>query len=218
MRILLVEDDKHLGESLHRALVLAHYACDWIGDGDQVLPLLGTTHFDLLVMDIGLPGRSGLDVLRDIRARQIRVPVLLLTARDGIEDKVTGLDCGADDYLTKPFELEELYARIRALLRRQQEADQDMLHCGCVRFDCKAREVFHDGRPVDLTATEIAILESLMRNGGHYVSTRRLEDSIYTWDREVESNTVQVYVSRLRKRFGNDFIENKRGVGYRIPK
>ena len=153
-----------------------------------------------------------------MRKKNFRLPVLLLTARDSVEDKVKGLDSGADDYLTKPFELEELYARIRALLRRQQEVDQNVLRCGSLRFDCKAREVFHDDRQVDLTATEIAILESLMRNGGHYVSTRRLEDSIYTWDREVESNTVQVYVSRLRKRFGNDFIENKRGVGYRIPK
>ncbi len=218
MRILLVEDDRLLGESLHRALTLAHYACDWTGDGNQVVALLGATQFDLLVLDIGLPGRSGLEVLREMRKKNIRLPVLLLTARDSVEDKVKGLDSGADDYLTKPFELEELYARIRALLRRQQEADQNMLRCGSLRFDCKAREVFHDDRQVDLTATEIAILESLMRNGGHYVSTRRLEDSIYTWDREVESNTVQVYVSRLRKRFGNDFIENKRGVGYRIPK
>jgi DNA-binding response OmpR family regulator len=218
MRILLVEDDRLLGESLHRALTLAHYACDWTGDGNQVVALLGATQFDLLVLDIGLPGRSGLEVLREMRNKNLRLPVLLLTARDSVEDKVKGLDSGADDYLTKPFELEELYARIRALLRRQHEADQNMLRCGSLRFDCKAREVFHDDRQVDLTATEIAILESLMRNGGHYVSTRRLEDSIYTWDREVESNTVQVYVSRLRKRFGNDFIENKRGVGYRIPK
>jgi DNA-binding response OmpR family regulator len=218
MRILLVEDDRLLGESLHRALTLAHYACDWTGDGNQVVALLGATHFDLLVLDLGLPGRSGLEVLREMRKKNFRLPVLLLTARDSVEDKVKGLDSGADDYLTKPFELEELYARIRALLRRQQEVDQNMLRCGSLRFDCKAREVFHDDRQVDLTATEIAILESLMRNGGHYVSTRRLEDSIYTWDREVESNTVQVYVSRLRKRFGNDFIENKRGVGYRIPK
>jgi two-component system response regulator QseB len=218
MRILLVEDDRLLGESLHRALTLAHYACDWISDGNQVAALLSATHFDLLVLDIGLPGRSGLEVLREMRKKNIRLPVLLLTARDSVEDKVKGLDSGADDYLTKPFELEELYARIRALLRRQQEVDQNMLRCGSLRFDCKAREVFHDDRQIDLTATEIAILESLMRNGGHYVSTRRLEDSIYTWDREVESNTVQVYVSRLRKRFGNDFIENKRGVGYRIPK
>jgi len=218
MRILLVEDDRLLGESLHRALTLEHYACDWTGDGNQVAALLGATHFDLVVLDIGLPGRSGLEVLREMRKKDFRLPVLLLTARDSVEDKVKGLDSGADDYLTKPFELEELYARIRALLRRQQEVDQNMLRCGSLRFDCKAREVFHDDRQVDLTATEIAILESLMRNGGHYVSTRRLEDSIYTWDREVESNTVQVYVSRLRKRFGNDFIQNKRGVGYRIPK
>jgi DNA-binding response OmpR family regulator len=218
MRILLVEDDKHLGESLHRALTLAHYACDWIADGEQVLPVVETTHFDLLVMDIGLPGRSGLEVLRELRRRGLRVPVLLLTARDSVDDKVKGLDDGADDYLTKPFELDELYARIRALLRREQDVDQNVLRCGAIRLDCKAREVFHHDQPIELTITETAILEALMRSAGHHVSTRRLEDSIYTWGREVESNTVQVYISRLRKRFGNDVIENKRGVGYRIAK
>lgn len=218
MRILLVEDDRHLGESLHRALQLAHYACDWITDGAQVLGVLGSTDFDLLVMDIGLPGRSGLSVLREIRNRHIRVPVLLLTARDSTEDKVNGLDGGADDYLTKPFDLDELYARIRVLLRRDSGLDQNELRCGSIRFDCRAREVFHDDSPVELTATESAILELLMRHSGHYVSTKRLEDSIYSWGKEVESNTVQVYISRLRKRFGNDFIENKRGVGYRIAK
>jgi DNA-binding response OmpR family regulator len=218
MRILLVEDDRHLGESLHRALQLAHYACDWIGDGDQVLPALAATHFDLLVLDIGLPGRSGLELLRDIRSRHIRIPVLLLTAMDSVEDKVRGLDGGADDYLTKPFDLDELYARIRMLLRRENDHDHNELQCGSIRLDCKAREVFRDGYLVELTATEIAILESLMRGGGHYVSTKRLEDSIYSWGREVESNTVQVYISRLRKHLGNEAIENKRGVGYRIRK
>jgi DNA-binding response OmpR family regulator len=216
MRILLVEDDRHLGESLHRALEVAHYACDWIGDGGQVLPALSAAHFDLLVLDIGLPGRSGLELLRDIRSRHIRIPVLLLTARDSVEDKVKGLDGGADDYLTKPFDLDELYARIRMLLRRDNDQDQNELRCRNIRLDCKAREVFRNDRPVELTATEIAILEALMRGGGHYVSTKRLEDSIYSWGREVESNTVQVYISRLRKHLGNDAIENKRGVGYRM--
>lgn len=218
MRILLVEDDRHLGASLHRALMLGGYACDWIKDGAQVLSVLGSTHFDLLVLDIGLPGRSGLEILREIRSRRIQIPVLLLTARDTVEDKVDGLDSGADDYLTKPFELEELHARIRVLLRRYSDVDQNILQCGKVRLDCKEREVSLDNAPVELTATETAILEMLMRNGGHYVSTKRLEDSIYSWGREVESNTVQVYISRLRKRFGNDFIENKRGVGYRVSK
>ena len=216
MRILLVEDDKHLGESLRRALVLAQYACDWVNDGEQVLSVLNSTPFDLLVMDIGLPGRSGLEILREIRTQHIHIPVLLLTARDTVEDKVDGLDSGADDYLTKPFDLDELHARIRVLLRRYSVLDQNELLCGGLRLDCKVREVFQDGELVDLTATEPAILELLIRNCGHYVSTQRLEDSSYSWGREVESNTVQVYISRLRKRFGNEMIENKRGVGYRI--
>lgn len=218
MRILLVEDDKHLGESLQRALILAKYACDWVDDGEQVLSVLQSTHFDLLVMDIGLPGRSGLEILREIRDKSIHVPVLLLTARDTVEDKVDGLDSGADDYLTKPFDLDELHARIRVLLRRHSDIDQNIIHCGVLRLDCKKREVFMNEEAVELTATEIAILELLLRNGGHYVSTKRLEDSIYSWGREVESNTVQVYISRLRKRLGNDLIENKRGVGYRVRK
>lgn len=218
MRILLVEDDRHLGESLHRALTLAQYACDWVDDGSQVLTVLDSTHFDLLIMDIGLPGRSGLEVLDELRSKHVRIPVLLLTARDTIEDKVMGLDGGADDYLTKPFDLDELYARIRVLLRRDSDHDQNVLRCRNLRLDCKVREVFENDKPVDLTATETAILELLMRNSGHYVSTRKLEDSIYSWGREVESNTVQVYISRLRRRFGNDLIENKRSVGYRILK
>jgi two-component system response regulator QseB len=216
MRILLVEDDKHLGQSLRKALILARYACDWIDDGEQVLSVLGSTHFDLLVLDIGLPGRSGLDILREIRAKKISIPVLLLTARDAVEDKVDGLDSGADDYLTKPFDLDELHARIRVLLRRHSDLDQNILRCGRLRLDCKKREIFQDDELVELTATEIAIMEILMRNSGAYVSTTRLEDSIYSWGREVGSNTVQVYISRLRKRFSNDLIENKRGVGYRI--
>tara|TARA_R110000823_G_scaffold119998_3_gene244256 strand:- start:16243 stop:16899 length:657 start_codon:yes stop_codon:yes gene_type:complete len=216
MRILLVEDDKHLGESLRRALELAHYACDWIVRGDQVLPVLAATHVDLLVLDIGLPGRSGLDVLREMRASGVHTPVLLLTARDSTDDKVLGLDIGADDYLTKPFELDELYARLRVLLRRGNDLDQNVLRCGDLRLDCKSREVFQGDAPVELTATEIAILELLMRHPGQHVSTVRLEDSIYSWGREVESNTVQVYISRLRKRFGTGFIENRRGIGYRL--
>ncbi len=218
MRILLVEDDEQLGESLHQALIVAHYACDWIQHGDHVLPAIASTHYDLLLMDIGLPGRSGLEVLGDIRNKQIRVPVLLLTARDSTHDKVKGLDTGADDYLTKPFDLDELYARIRVLLRRSTEHDQNVLRCGDITLDCNAREIFHGERLVELTVTEVAIMELLMRNSGHYVSTKRLEDSIYSWGKEVESNTVQVYISRLRKRFGNELIETKRGIGYRIQK
>lgn len=216
MRILLVEDDRHLGKSLQRALLLASYACDWMPDGEQALSVLNATHYDLLIMDIGLPGRSGLDILREIRAGKVRIPVLLLTARDTVEDKVHGLDSGADDYLSKPFDLDELHARIRVLLRRYSDLDQSVLRCGSLHFDCRSREVLRDGTPVELTATESAILELLMRNCEHYVSTKRLEDSIYSWGREVESNTVQVYISRLRKRLGNDQIENKRGIGYRI--
>ncbi len=216
MRILLVEDDEQLGESLHQALIVAHYACDWIKRGDHVLTAITSTHYDLLIMDVGLPGRSGLEVLGDIRKKQIRVPVLLLTANDSTHDKVVGLDAGADDYLTKPFDLDELYARIRMLLRRVTEHDQNILQCGAISFDCNAREIFQDDKLVELTETELAIMELLIRNSEHYVSTARLEDSIYSWGKEIESNTVQVYISRLRKRFGNELIETKRGIGYRI--
>lgn len=217
MRILLVEDDHQLGESLEAALRLEQYAVDWLRSGEPVRAALAATPYDLLILDLGLPGVPGMLVLRQLRADKHRLPVLLLTARGTVADKVDGLDSGADDYLTKPFDMTELFARVRALLRRKGEQRSTQLQAAGITLDPVDRLVSFEAQPVVLTAREFAILEILLRNAGRYVSRARLEEGIYSWGEEVESNTVEVYISRLRKRFGSGSIETMRGVGYRVP-
>jgi DNA-binding response OmpR family regulator len=216
MRILLVEDDTQLGESLAAALTLEQYAVDWLCSGDPVRAALSATPYDLLILDLGLPGVPGLQVLRQLRSDKHLLPVLLLTARDTLADKVDGLDSGADDYLSKPFEMDELFARIRSLLRRGGDHKAQRLEAGGIVVDPVNRTVEFAGELITLTAREYAILEILVRNNGRFVSRGRLEEGIYSWGEEVGSNTVEVYVSRLRKRFGSDAIETMRGVGYRM--
>lgn len=217
VRILLVEDDSQLGESLEAALRLEQYAVDWLRSGEPVRAALGATPYDLLILDLGLPGVPGMQVLRQLRADRHNLPVLLLTARNTLEDKIDGLDSGADDYLTKPFEMDELFARIRSLLRRKAEQRSTHLEAAGISVDPAERTVSFEGENLDLTAREFAILEILVRNAGRFVSRARLEEGIYSWGEEVGSNTVEVYISRLRKRFGSATIETMRGVGYRIP-
>ena len=216
MRILLVEDDIQLGESLEAALRLEQYAVDWIRSGDPVRATLSATPYDLLILDLGLPGVPGMQVLRQLRSDKHLLPVLLLTARNTLADKVDGLDSGADDYLTKPFEMDELFARVRSLLRRKGDNKTQQLQAAGITLDPVDKLVTYNSEPVTLTAREFAILEILIRNAGRFVSRARLEEGIYSWGEEVGSNTVEVYVSRLRKRFGSDSIETMRGVGYRI--
>jgi len=217
VRVLLVEDDEQLGESLEAALRLEQYAVDWVRSGEPVRAALGATPYDLLILDLGLPGVPGMQVLRQLRADKHVLPVLLLTARNTLADKVDGLDSGADDYLTKPFEIDEMFARVRSLLRRKGDSKISRLEVAGISLDPGDRVVEFAGASLDLTAREFAILEILLRNAGRFVSRQRLEEGIYSWGEEVGSNTVEVYISRLRKRFGSSLIETMRGVGYRIP-
>jgi DNA-binding response OmpR family regulator len=223
MRLLLVEDDRMIGESLQRALRLEGYAVDWVRDSGAADGSLASERFDLVLLDLGLPpGPSGaapvhadgLSVLRAMRARHDATPVIVLTARDARGDRVAGLDAGADDYLVKPFELDELNARIRAVLRRHAGRAEPLLSAGGVTLDPATRRVTKDGVPVPLSARELAVLEALLVKPGAVLSRAQLEDRLYGWGEEIESNAVSVYVHQLRKKLGADFIRNVRGVGY----
>ncbi|MBP6817440.1 MAG: response regulator transcription factor [Burkholderiaceae bacterium] len=224
MRLLLVEDDRMIGESLRAALRLEGYAVDWVRDVAAAQAALGSERFDLVLLDLGLPpgGRSGgaatgvdgMTVLRSLRARGDATAVIVLTACDQRGDRVAGLDAGADDYLVKPFDLDELNARIRAVLRRHGGRAEPSLRCGPVSLDPATRQVMRDGAPVALSAREFAVLEALMLRPGALLSRAQLEDRLYGWGEEIESNAVSVYIHQLRRKLGADFIRTVRGVGY----
>ena len=224
MRLLLVEDDRMIGESLRGALRLEGYAVDWVRDAAAAQATLASEHFELVLLDLGLPASGahgaqarasgGLDVLRALRARQDATPVIVLTARDGPGDKVAALDAGADDYLVKPFDLDELGARIRAVLRRHGGRAQSALAFGGVTLDPATRQVTQGGVPVWLSAREFAVLEALMLRPGALLSRAQLEDRLYGWGEEIESNAVSVYIHQLRRKLGAELIQNIRGVGY----
>lgn len=216
MRLLLVEDDAMIGRALVSALRGEGYALDWVRDGEAAITALTTTDYDLLLLDLGLPRRDGLSVLAEARRRALGLPVLVLTARGAIEDRVTGLDAGADDYLPKPFDLDELSARVRALLRRRRgHGDPCLCHRG-VRLNPASREVTVNDAPVNLTAREYALLHALLERPNAVLSREQLLDKLYGWGEEVESNTIEVYVHGLRRKLGADFIVTLRGVGYRL--
>jgi two-component system OmpR family response regulator/two-component system response regulator QseB len=217
MRLLLIEDDPMIGDSIAEGLRAEHYALDWVRDGQAALLALVGDVYDLLLLDLGLPGRDGLEVLRQYRARGGAAPVLIITARDSTLERVQGLDAGADDYLVKPFDLEELSARVRALLRRGAGRTQpDIVH-RALRLRVATHEAFLDGQPLPLSAREFSLLAALLDPPGRVMSKALLEQKLYGWNEEVESNTVDVYVHRLRKKLGADFIKNVRGVGYLVP-
>ncbi|WOH38154.1 response regulator transcription factor [Thalassotalea fonticola] len=218
MRILLVEDDYQLGESLVSALSIENYAVDLETDGAKVIPMLNAGDYDMMVLDLGLPNVSGDEILKKLRAADDPMPVLVLTARNTTADMIESLDLGADDYLTKPFDIDELFARLRSLHRRSSGRARPVLISGDVELEPKEQVVTKAGIPVTLTAKELSVLEALMSRAGRFVSKSRLEEGMYTWGDEVESNTVEVYISRLRKYFGSDFIETLRSVGYRVKK
>ncbi|MBK7901429.1 MAG: winged helix-turn-helix domain-containing protein [Azonexus sp.] len=221
MRLLIVEDDPLLGDALQVGMTQAGFAADWVSDGVAAENALAgdlAANFDALVLDLGLPRRDGLSVLRGLRARGCRLPVLILTARDAVEDRILGLDSGADDYCLKPFDMGELGARLRALVRRSEGQSAPVLEACGVRLDPAAHTVCVDGAGVELSAKEFALLHALMLNAGRVLSRSQLEERLYTWNDETGSNTVEVYIHHLRRKLGKELIRNIRGVGYLVRK
>jgi two-component system, OmpR family, response regulator QseB len=216
MRLLLVEDDAMIGEAIRTGLKRDGFAVDWVYDGESADRVLRTEAFDLALLDLGLPRKDGLQVLQALRARHQSLPVLIITARDAVSDRIQGLDAGADDYLVKPFDLDELAARIRALLRRKSgRPEPRMEHLG-VTLDPATHAVSRDGREVDLSPKEFALLQLLLERPGTIHSRSQIEERLYGWGEEVESNAVEVHIHGLRRKLGADFILNVRGVGYRV--
>ncbi|BAL94267.1 winged helix-turn-helix domain-containing protein [Rubrivivax gelatinosus] len=217
MRILLVEDDPLLGDGLRAGLSQAGFQVDWVRDGEAASRELRSAVHTAAVLDLGLPRKDGLEVLAETRAAGVRLPVLVLTARDAVSDRVIGLDGGADDYVVKPVDLDELAARLRALIRRAHGQTQDLLAAGEVVLDPAARTVTHAGEPVVLSQREFDLLHALMLNAGRVLTREQLEQHLYRWGREVESNAVEVHVHHLRRKLGAELVQTVRGVGYLLP-
>ena len=218
MRLLLVEDDKMIGEVVLDLLRAEGYAADWVKDGTMADTAVQSQNYDLVLLDLGLPGKDGLEVLKSLRVRKNRVPVLIATARDTIEQRIAGLDAGADDYVLKPYDSEELLARIRALLRRSSGRAEPIYEYQNITINPVTREVTVDGHPIVLSAREWAVLEPLLARPGMILSRQQLEEKLYGWKDDISSNAVEVYVHGLRKKLGVKLIQNVRGVGYMVPK
>ena len=218
MRLLLVEDDEMLGNGVQAGLTQAGFAVDWVKDGEAAGMFLAAEEYALLILDLGLPKCDGMEVLKKLRAEGKDLPVLILTARDTVEDKVQGLDSGADDYLIKPFDLDELGARVRALLRRRGGRSMPVIRHGDLELDPASHTVTRRGALVDISPREFALLQELLENSGRVLSRAQLERSLYSWKDEVDSNAVEVHIHHLRKKLGSDLIRTVRGVGYVIDK
>jgi DNA-binding response OmpR family regulator len=218
MRVLLVEDDGMIAQGLQTALRQAGFAVDWMRDGGSAAAALQTTTFDVVLLDLGLPRRDGIEVLRDLRRGGNSTPVIILTARDEIQHRIAGLDAGADDYIVKPFDLDEVMARMRSVLRRVAGRGDPSIRHGNLRLDPASRLVERDGVPVGLSAHEYAVLEALLQRPGAVLSRAQLEDRLYGWDEQIGSNAVEVYIHGLRRKLGSDVIRTLRGVGYFVPK
>ena len=219
MRFLLVEDDPMIGEGLYKALRKNGFAVNWAENASTAELALSTDTYDLIILDLGLPDYSGIDVLKNLRRNKNQVPVIILTARDSISDKVAGLDAGADDYLLKPFELDELEARIRSLMRRRTQSlehDDGWLRHSKLSINPKTHEVMFEDKTISLSAREFALLFTLMKNPSGIYSKKQIEESLYGWNEEVASNAIEVHIHQIRKKFGNGIIKNIRNVGYTL--
>lgn len=215
MRLLLVEDDAMIGDAVQKGLRAEGFAVDWVRDGRAAELALDTGVYEALLLDLGLPRKDGLAVLRDLRRKGSALPTLILTARDAVDDRVTGLDSGADDYLVKPFELKEVAARVRALLRRRGGRGAPEIEHGALRLGPVSREVTWRGTPVPVSPREFALLAALLETPGAVLSREQLEERLYGWE-EVESNAVEVHIHNLRRKLGADAVRNVRGVGWKI--
>lgn len=218
MRVLLVEDDELLGDGVRVGLKQYGYTVDWVKDGQAALQALLTENFDMVVLDLGLPKKSGLDVLKAVRAKNIGTPVMILTASETVEDRVKGLDAGGDDYLVKPFDLDELCARLRALQRRSAQRVEPIITYGAITLDPASHSVFKDGDLVNVSRREFALLQKLLENAGRVISREQLTQTLYGWGDDVDSNALEVHIHNLRKKFGSNFIRTIRGVGYMVEK
>ena len=218
MRILLAEDDQAIAQAVCSLLGAQGYAADHVADGEAALNALSLQSYDILLLDLGLPGRDGLAVLQNLRHRQQDLPVLIITARDTVDDRIAGLDAGTDDYIVKPFDLQELLARIRAVLRRRSGRADALISNGILTLNPANREAERDGKIQRLPAREYALLETLMLRAGTIFSRSDLEEKLYGWNEEVESNAVELLIHQLRKKLGSDVIKNVRGIGWFVEK
>jgi two-component system response regulator QseB len=218
MRLLLVEDDPMIGEAARQGLRQEGHTVDWVRDGREAEAAVAGAPYDAVLLDLGLPRRDGLAILKSWRTRGVEVPVLIITARDAVSDRVAGLDAGADDYLVKPFDLDELSARVRAVARRRSGRAESVVRIGDLEIDTATRHVSWKGSDVNLSAREYALLEALANRPGAYLTRAQLEERLYGWDEEIASNAVEVHIHALRRKLDHDLIRNVRGMGYTLAK
>jgi two-component system response regulator QseB len=218
MRLLVVEDDPMIGAGIRTGLRQEGYTVDWVTDGDAADLATTTNDYDAILLDLGLPGKSGLELLAQWRRKQNTLPILIITARDAVEDRIAGLDTGADDYLVKPFDLNELAARLRALLRRRAGRATPVIEHGPLVLDPATHEVRLNGNEIKLSGREFALLHALLQDPGVPLSRSQLEDRLYGWDEEIGSNAVEVHIHALRRKIGSELVRNVRGVGYMVPR
>ena len=216
MRILLIEDDPLIGTAVEQALKDSHYSIDWFKNGQQGLTAVYSQQYSTVLLDLGLPGKDGIEVLKAIRDQQNPVPVIIITARDALENRITGLDLGADDYLVKPFRVSELEARIRAVIRRNQGNSRSSLECGDLTLDIASGELLQNGNTIHLSAREFTVMRIMMHRPGRLFSKSELEEQVYGWNEEIASNAIEFIIHGLRKKIGKDAIKNIRGLGWMI--